>query len=55
MSVNALRFPWQTLRPPPMHHIGAIGIAVADLRAAGIQEPFAAAFFQAAKQLQSKL
>jgi tetratricopeptide (TPR) repeat protein len=55
MSRNALRFPWQNLRPPPMYHIGSLRIAVADVRAAGIQDPFAAKFFESAKALNSKL
>jgi eukaryotic-like serine/threonine-protein kinase len=55
LARNALRFPWQNLRPPPMHHIGAIGIAVADARAAGIQDTFATKFFASAKSLESKL
>jgi eukaryotic-like serine/threonine-protein kinase len=55
MSGNALRFPWQTLRPPPMHQIGAVGIAVADLHSAGVREPFAVEFHEAASGLHSRL
>ncbi|MET0292437.1 MAG: serine/threonine-protein kinase [Steroidobacteraceae bacterium] len=55
LATSALRFPWQNLRPPPMYHIGAIGIAVADVRAAGIQNAFAAKFIDSAKALEAKL
>jgi hypothetical protein len=55
MSRNALRFPWQNLRPPLIYHIGAIGIAVGDVRAAAIPDSFAGAFADSAAELRSRL
>ena len=54
-SMLALRFPWQNLRPPLMHHIGAVGIAIADVRAAGIRDTFAEKFHASAQDLKFKL
>jgi tetratricopeptide (TPR) repeat protein len=55
MSRNALRFPWQNLRPPLIYHIGAVGTAVADVRASGVSDSFAAAFSDSADMLRLRL
>jgi hypothetical protein len=55
LSRNALRFPWQNLRPPLMYHIGAVGTAVADVLAARVPDGFAARFSDSAGILRSML
>ena len=55
LAVNAVRYPWQNLRPPLMHHIGAIGIAVRDVNAAGVNDPFAKRFVESSRKLESTL
>jgi eukaryotic-like serine/threonine-protein kinase len=55
LAADALRTPWQNLRPPPMHHIGALGIAVAESAATGHAEPFAQAFLESTKRLEPLL
>jgi tetratricopeptide (TPR) repeat protein len=52
---EALRAPWQNLRPPPIHHIGAMRVAVADALAAGIDDAFARRFAESSTQLKQLL
>jgi serine/threonine protein kinase/Tfp pilus assembly protein PilF len=52
LCLNVLRIPWQNLRPPLIHHIGAIGMAVAAVNAApGLNEPFAKKFAESSRTL----
>lgn len=55
LCAAAVRTPWQTIRPPPIHHIGAIGLAVTELNAAGFDEPFAKRFAQSSRALEPLL
>jgi eukaryotic-like serine/threonine-protein kinase len=56
LCVKAVRTPWgQHMRPPPMHHIGALGIAVPEVIAAGLNEPFAQRFAATSKELKAYL
>ena len=52
---DALRAPWQNLRPPPIHHIGAMRIVVGDALAADLNDPFARKFAQSSKSLAQAL
>ena len=41
LALNAVRIPWQQLRPPPLHCLGSLHVAVPIvLGAAGVDEPF---------------
>jgi eukaryotic-like serine/threonine-protein kinase len=52
LCLNVIRIPWQNLRPPLMHHIGAVGLAVAAVNATpGIAEPFAKQFAESSRKL----
>ena len=52
LSLNVVRIPWQNLRPPLMHHIGAVGMAVAAVNAApDLNEPFAEKFARSSHAL----
>jgi tetratricopeptide (TPR) repeat protein len=53
LSRNALRVPWQSLRPPVMHHIGAMRVAVTDVNAAGLTDPFAHRFAESSMKLEA--
>jgi hypothetical protein len=55
LCVKAVRTPWQHMRPPPMFHIGAMGIAVPEVNAAGLNEPFAQRFAATSKELKAFL
>ncbi len=52
LCLNVIQIPWQNLRPPLMHHIGAVGMAVAAVNAApGLNEPFAKKFAESSRAL----
>jgi eukaryotic-like serine/threonine-protein kinase len=55
LCVKAVRNPWQTMRPPPLFHIGAMGVAVPELVAAGLNDPFAQRFAASSKDLKKIL
>ena len=52
LSLNVVRIPWQILRPPPIHQIGALRAAVPVVNAVpGLDEPFAKKFAESSRQL----
>ena len=52
LSLNVVRNPWQVLRPPPLHHIGAMALALPVVNTAHVAgEPFAKKFAASAKKL----
>ncbi len=52
LCLNVIRIPWQNLRPPLMHHIGAVGMAVAAVnRVPDLTEPFAKRFADSSREL----
>jgi serine/threonine protein kinase/tetratricopeptide (TPR) repeat protein len=55
LAETAARVPWQNLRPPVIHHIGAMGTVVADLRAAGAMNEYTRTFHDTGRQLGSVL
>jgi serine/threonine protein kinase/tetratricopeptide (TPR) repeat protein len=52
---EALRAPWQNLRPPPIHHIGAMRLAVGDALDAGIDDSFVRMFSESSQTLKQAL
>ena len=55
LAGHAAQVPWQNLRPPVIHHIGAMRTIVADLRAAGTMNEFTTRFHNTGRQLESVL
>jgi len=54
LCLNAVRIPWQALRPPPMHSLGSLGFAVPVVNStSGIDEPFARKFAVSSRQLEN--
>lgn len=52
LALNVVRNPWQVLRPPPLHHIGAVALALPVVNGlAGPGEPFAKKFAVSAQKL----
>ena len=52
LCLNIVRIPWQILRPPPIHHIGALRLAVPVVNAStGVNEPFARKFAESSRKL----
>jgi hypothetical protein len=55
-ALHALRYPWQNLRPPLMHHIGATAIAISELDAADVaRNRFATRFTESSQKLTTYL
>lgn len=56
LCLNAVRIPWQALRPPPMHSLGSLEFAVPMVNSApGIDEPFAKKFAASSRQLENAM
>lgn len=55
LAIKAAEVPWQSLRPPSMHHIGTMRTVVADLVAAGAANGFVTEFASTSKELASEI
>lgn len=55
LARRALQYPWQNWRPPLIHHIGAVGMAVRTMVSAGVPDEFARRFAESGRQLESRL
>ena len=44
LCLNVVRIPWQALRPPPMHSVGSLSLAIPAVNEASPGDPFARKF-----------
>jgi tetratricopeptide (TPR) repeat protein len=55
LAQNAVAIPWQALRPPPLHCLGSLAVAVpAVLASGGAPDPFAARFADSAHAVRGR-
>jgi hypothetical protein len=53
LAKNVVRIPWQALRPPPLHSVGSLSVAVPIVKAAGLNDKFAEQFSISSDQLKT--
>jgi tetratricopeptide (TPR) repeat protein len=51
---NAVAFPWQALRPPPLHNLGSLTVAVPVILATPAKDPWAEAFYRSSRALPAE-